>query len=227
MTLFFSRLVWVVVIVWSIAANATSSEFDLPKTVNLDDRFIFYSHGYIVEGDDPRPVHPEWGQYDYPGILSALSKLDAVIISTHRPAKSDPFMHAEAISRQVEYLLEQGVFPNKITIMGFSRGGFITAIASSLIKHPDINYIILAACTRALSSNTDVRLTGHVLSIFETSDAVGSCDKVVARAPQLVSSFIEISISTGLSHGAFYRPDNPWLAPVESWLAARTKIDDK
>jgi hypothetical protein len=26
---------------------------------------VIYSHGLIVEGDDPRPVHPEYGVYDF------------------------------------------------------------------------------------------------------------------------------------------------------------------
>jgi hypothetical protein len=31
-----------------------------------------YSHGLIVEGDNPSPISPKYGQYDFPAIKHAL-----------------------------------------------------------------------------------------------------------------------------------------------------------
>jgi predicted alpha/beta superfamily hydrolase len=91
-------------------------------------------------------------------------------------------------------------------LIGFSRGGFITAIASSTLNNPEINYVVLATCTTGLSMNKEVVLTGHVFSIYETSDTVGSCKNVIKRSKE---------------HGAFYRPIEEWLTPVVSWLNNR------
>ena len=156
--------------------------------------------------------------YDYPAILEKLADLDAVVISEHRKAKSSPTKHAEKLKNQVTTLIEMGVPERNITLIGFSRGGYITALASNAIKKADVNYVILAACTKSLSQDEDIVLTGHVLSIHESSDSVGSCHEVIKRNPNAVSSFKEIEISTGLEHGAFYRPIEAWLSLVRSWL---------
>lgn len=158
------------------------------------------------------------GIYDSPNILKTLSSFNAIVISEHRKAKSSPLKHAEKLQNQVNRLLERGVSPRNITLIGFSRGGYITALASNMIQNANINYVILAACTSSLELNEDVVLTGHVLSIHESSDSVGSCNEVVKRNPRAVSSFKEIEISTGLEHGAFYRPIDAWISPVKFWL---------
>jgi predicted alpha/beta superfamily hydrolase len=199
----------------AFAANIYSQ---VPNTINPKAKYIFYSHGYIVEGGNPKPVHPTWGEYDYPGILDALAKIDAVIISEHRALNTKPIDHAQKLQAQVKQLINGGVKPRNITLLGFSRGGFITALVSSELKIPDINYALFAACTTGLSNNEEVILTGHVLSIYETSDSVGSCEKAIQRAPQDVSSFKEHSISTGQEHGAFYRPNDVWITLLKSWL---------
>ncbi len=197
---------------------ATTIFDNIPDEVDPNAKYLFYSHGYIVEGENATPVHPSWGTYDYPAILEELSGFDAVIISEHRKAKSSPVKHAEKLKTQVDKLMEKGVSPRNITLVGFSRGGYITALASNAIQNTDVNYVILAACTTSLNQDESVVLTGHVLSIHESSDSVGSCSKVVNRNPTAVSSFKEIEISTGLEHGAFYRPTEAWISPIKSWL---------
>ncbi|MDO6561055.1 alpha/beta hydrolase family protein [Paraglaciecola chathamensis] len=66
-----------------------------------------------------------------PAILETLSELDAIIIAEHRAKNTDPFEHAKKLQHQVEHLIEKGVPATNISLVGFSRGGFITAIASS------------------------------------------------------------------------------------------------
>jgi hypothetical protein len=34
--------------------------------------YVIYSHGLIVEGDDPKPISPKYGQYDFPAIKQAI-----------------------------------------------------------------------------------------------------------------------------------------------------------
>ena len=195
----------------------------LPDKIDPQTRYLFYSHGYIVEGENTNPVHPRWGEYDYPDILDTLARFSDVVISTHRPKNTDPFEHARWLKSQVVGLMEKGVPAQHITLVGFSRGGFITAIASSYLHHSDLNYAILAACTSGLAQQRDIILYGNILSIFEESDSVGSCVDVMKRKPEAISEFKEVSISTGLEHGAFYKPISQWIEPLKAWLATRTE----
>ncbi|WP_318555829.1 alpha/beta hydrolase [Paraglaciecola chathamensis] len=208
---------------YSVNALASNVFDELPASINSNARYVFYSHGFIVEGDNPTPQHPTWGTYDFPAILETLSELDAIIIAEHRAKNTDPFEHAKKLQHQVEHLIETGVPATNISLVGFSRGGFITAIASSYIANNDINYLILAACTSSLATQSDVILQGNIFSIYETSDTVGSCEKVVQHSGDKVTSFEEISISTGLEHGAFYRPIKAWVEPLNNWLEQKSE----
>ncbi|WP_248290985.1 hypothetical protein [Pseudoalteromonas arctica] len=82
----------------------------------------------------------------------------------------------------------------------------------------DIDVVILAACTSGLATKVEIAIYGHLFSVYETSDSVGSCDNVVARNINTVSSYKEISISTGKEHGAFFTPRKEWIVPVKAWL---------
>ncbi len=213
------KLACLICIIFPIPVFASAIYNTLPEEVSPDNKYIFYSHGYIVEGDDPKPKHPRWGVYDYPAILNALSATKATIVAEHRAANSDPFAHARKLKQQVLNLLKQNVPAKNITLIGFSRGGFITGVASSLLANDGINYVILAACTSGLANREEIQLHGHILSIYETSDSVGSCKGIVGRNPETVASFQEIAISTGKEHGAFYQPLTDWVEPLTSWIA--------
>jgi len=191
---------------------------ELPKTIDKNSAYVFYSHGFIVEGDDPQPKHKQFGIYDFPAVKEKLADDSYHLIATHRPAKTDPFTYSKQLAEQVQSLIERGVPAKNISLVGFSRGGFITALTSSLLANKEVNFVILAACTSGLSKRQEVIVYGHLLSIYETSDSVGSCDKVVARNPEAIASYKEIAISTGKDHGAFYQPIAPWLKPVRTWL---------
>lgn len=63
----------------------------------------------------------------------------------------------------------------------------------------------------------EVKLNGNVLSIFELSDGVGSCNSLGKRS-EAIYSFKEISINTGLNHGAFFQPRSQWIEPIKDWI---------
>lgn len=192
--------------------------YTFPEVIDKNANYVFYSHGYIIEVENPTPVHERWGKYDFPAVKRELIDSSYHLIATHRPAKTHPFEYAEKLTRQVNELIENGVPAEKISLVGFSRGGFITAITSSFLKNKDINFVILAACTSGLARRQEISIYGHLFSVYETSDSVGSCDEVVARSVDTISSFEEISISTGKEHGAFFIPRKEWVLPVKNWL---------
>lgn len=192
--------------------------YTFPHIIDKNANYVFYSHGYIVEGKNPVPIHERWGKYDFPAIKRALADTDYHLIAAHRPENTDPFKYAKQLARQVNQLIASEVPAKNISLIGFSRGGFITAITSSYLKNKDVNFIILAACTSGLAKRKEIVIYGHLFSVYETSDSVGSCREMVARRVDTVSSFAEISISTGKEHGAFYSPRKEWLLPVKNWL---------
>lgn len=197
---------------------------DFPAEIDPTAIYVFYSHGAIVEGGNPKPKHSKWGIYDFPAIKRELVDSDFDLIAWHRPEKTRPAEYAETLARQVRQLQDAGVEANRITMLGFSRGGYISALASSKLENEDINVVLLAACGKWVKNSPEVRLHGNLLSIYETSDSAGSCKALAKNSPKLVS-FEEISISTGLSHGAFYRPIEEWVAPVKNWIQGKAKSE--
>ncbi len=58
--------------------------------IHAAERYVIYSHGLIVEGTDPRPISPKFGQYEFPAIKQALfSEGDFNLIAYQRPKNTD------------------------------------------------------------------------------------------------------------------------------------------
>ena len=188
-----------------------------PENIDPAGTYVFYSHGLIVEGNNPKPVHPKFGVYDFPAIKSTLAGSGFDLIAYHRPANTDPRAYALQLAKQVKTLVKAGVRADRITILGFSIGGLITALTSDQLKNKNINVIIMAGCSPWLIENAEVKIYGRFLSVYETSDAVGSCG-VLAERSKGIGSFDEIAITTGKGHGAFYKPIDDWVLPVLDWI---------
>ncbi len=192
-----------------------------PDEFDRSAAYIFYSHGFIVEGDDARPKHPRWGVYDFPGVAAALAvdgSVETHVVAYHRPAGTDPRAHARDLAGWARLALEEGVPPHRVSLVGFSRGGFITALAADALGAAGVNVVILAGCTGWVADENGPEIVGRFLSIYETSDAVGSCDALAAKSDRAVP-YKEIAISTGEEHGAFYTPAEEWVLPTRDWIA--------
>ncbi len=190
-----------------------------PESINPAEKYVFYSHGFIVEGTNETPVHPRFGTYDFPAIKAALSASDFNLIAYHRPAGTDPNAWADKLAADVHKLMDAGVKPKQITLMGFSRGGMITALASSKLSMENLNTILMASCGGWIEARPEIKLAGDVLSVYETSDRFGTCRQLIDRSDK-VTSFKEIAISTGKEHGAFFTPRQEWVKPVLNWISS-------
>jgi hypothetical protein len=191
----------------------------LTDHIDADARYVVYSHGAIVEGDDETPVSPDFGRYDFPAIKRALFEGGGFnLIAPHRPKDADYDRSVGTLESWVRQLLKAGVKPGRITLVGFSRGGQMTASASSRLAAEGVNTAIMAICSKGdFVRDPPLILGGHLLSIYETSDAVGTCAGLAARSH--LTSFKEIAISTGKRHGAFYQPLPVWIGPLREWIA--------
>lgn len=188
-----------------------------PDKIERSQKYVFYSHGLIVEGTNPTPVNARWGKYEFPMIKKALADADYNLIAYHRAKNTEPKAFAQKLENDVRLLIAQGVSASNISLIGFSRGGAITIEASNLLANEKVNFVLLAACGRYVGNQPSLKMYGNVLSIYETSDEVGSCQFLIDRSKQ-VAHFTEIAISTSKGHGAFYTPIPQWVDPVKKWL---------
>ena len=193
-------------IVVSLATSTAVAETlyeQFPSQINSDEKYVFYSHGLIVEGDDASPIHPEYGMYEFPAIKQALFEIGGFnLIAHHRPKNTDIEQYANLLKSWVMSLIQAGVAPADITLIGFSRGAHLTALAASQLQAYEINTVLMASCFDGdIVSDPPISLSGRLLSIYETSDTAGPCQKLAARSQ--LNSFDEIAISTGRKHGTF------------------------
>jgi hypothetical protein len=206
-----------------ISGRAVELYTDFPSVIHADERYVIYSHGLIVEGDNPRPVSPKYGQYDFPAIKGALFDGGGFnLIAYQRPKNADFDTQVRLLESWVRRLRAAGVKPTRITLVGFSRGGQLTAVAAGHLAVEGINTAILAICQNGdFDITPPVTLGGNFLSIYETSDMLGSCAKLAARSH--LASFKEVAISTGKGHGAFFQPRPEWLRPLRAWIDATNR----
>ncbi|MGY0800146.1 hypothetical protein ACW7G0_13980 [Lysobacter sp. A286] len=199
-----------------VAAQQTAVA--LPTTPDPNETYLIYLHGRIVEDLGPRPTDPRFGLYDYPAILEALASRGAAVISSQRQPRTNVNEYAGIVVAQIEELIRQGVPPKNIVVVGFSKGGDIAIHVSSFLRRSQVRFVLLAACWPR-PGEPQLRLTGRVLSIYETSDTLAgdSCEPLTQH-PEEPQSFTELPISTGRSHGAFYTPVKDWVAPVLDWI---------
>jgi len=198
----------------------------LPGKPDPDARYVFYLHGQIVQDVGPRPTHPQYGLYDYPLILETLAGHDLTVISERRKQGTDREKYAKTIVKQVDALLDKGIEPEKITVLGFSAGGIITIFASSMMPDAEINFVIMASCSDWVDDAPNLRLNGRVLSVYELSDFATSC-KELASHPPGPSDYRDVAINTGKEHGAFYLPDDAWVLPVVDWIKTADQVTNE
>lgn len=199
-----------------VIAESIYQEF--PSQINPNEKYVFYSHGLIVEGDNETPVHPEYGRYEFPAIKQKLFEIGGFnLIAHHRPKNTNVEEYVNLLESWVISLIETDVDPSNITLIGFSRGSQLTALTANRLQAHPINTVLIASCFDGdIAANPPIRLSGRLLSIYETTDNAGSCEKLASRSD--LESFDEISISTGKKHGAFYTPLKYWVNPIREWL---------
>jgi predicted esterase len=193
-------------------------QVQVPDSVDPESRYVFYLHGRIIEEQGVRPIHPKFGVYEYQQILEALAGFGLQVISEARPSGSRVEAYADKLAGQVEQLMAAGVSPERITVIGFSKGGIIAALASSRLANPKLNFVLMACCGPWLEQQPGIDLSGRVLSFYEASDELGgSCVKLVAQSDRPVTHH-EIRLELGGGHGAFYRLHPEWLMPTVDWI---------
>lgn len=129
--------------------------------------------------------------------------------------------YAAKIAEYVQALLAKGTAPEDIVVSGYSLGSMTAMVASGLIAHPKVSYVLLAGCP--VNANIPVaidyaKVSGRVLSIVDRKDVnFGSC---TGRLPN-AAAFKEIALDSGEGHKVFRLTDDTnlklWKDPLENW----------
>jgi hypothetical protein len=206
------------VLSFALISYAKPVSYEIPSTIDPSARHFFFLHNYYVEKHGPD------GVCKYHDILKTFADKGFTVISEVRSGKIVPSEYAIKIVRQVKWLLDAGVPPERITIAGHSKGGVITLCAASHLGNPKIGYIIMAGCeikSLAQAYPDFTQLKGDFLSIYASSDSIASsCQKSFSEAIIGISNK-EITLKSDKGHKLFFQPEDIWINPVMTWLSRR------
>jgi len=208
-------------------ANPTSeadflADFSFPAEIEPSERYMFYIHGRIIEDQGIPAVSDEYGEYRYEDILRTLQGYGFVVISEQRPKNANSMEYAQRTGTQVRRLLSSGVPPGSITVVGASKGGAIRMIVSTLLKKPELNYVLLGSCDSPTVDDfvqQEAPLYGNVLTIHDQADVYsGSCEDLFAFSEgKGLGQHEELVLQVGTGHGVLYEPLSEWVLPTVEW----------
>lgn len=192
-----------------------------PDVPDASNRYLFYLHGLIVEIGGIRPKSEEHGYYEYERILEALASKGFIVISEVRGKDTQVQSYARKVSDQIRSLLDNGVPPNNIIVLGASKGGAIAAYVSSFLKEKNILYLILAGLFEKYLEDENLKLHGKVLSIHDRDDTLKITPQRYFQRSKGLGNFKEIVLDIHKGHGIIYQPYQEWLDPFMQWLDER------
>lgn len=189
------------------------------KTPNKDQRYIFFFHNKFIEENDLNTPHPEYGKAEYNEILASFRKDNFIVFSEIRKKNTNAYDYAEKIVKQIKKLLKKGISPNKITVIGTSKGGYIAQYVSTLLANPDVNFVFIGCFMDTdIEQIPDIIFCGNILTIYEESDIYGvDATKRKETSKLKINHFKQIKLHTNLKHGFLYKALDEWIAPSKKW----------
>lgn len=192
-----------------------------------DERHVIYLHGRIVqEQQSVRPQSPDYGYYELEGIREAFRSRGFTLHSEIRPKGVTVSDAADHVVKQVRALIDSGVRPDHITVVGASMGASIAMRVSARLQQPDVRFALLGPCLSsavpAVTAEEKKNPAGRMLVVRDLSDVpLAGCDRWAQQdgGPTGLRAR-EIEINTGLAHGYLYRPLPEWVDPAVEWARA-------
>ena len=188
------------------------------NTLYSAENHVFYLHGKILE-DYPidSAISPVFGEYEYTNILQRINEGNTILHSEKRNTNTNITKYGQKIILQIDTLVSQGNNPDKITVIGASKGAAIAMSISSSIKNSKINYVLLGNCVDDSYDQYSDKLSGNILLITEDTDTIGGSDcERFLNSPNIRKSK-HIRLNTGLGHGFLYKPLDEWIKPAINW----------
>ncbi|WP_108803555.1 alpha/beta hydrolase [Aquimarina sp. Aq107] len=207
----------IVIFLWVLSLSSCKSEND------QNDRYIFFIHNRFLETHELHEVHPEFGRTEYQEIISEFKKSGFQVISEKRNSNVNANTYANKIVNQIDSLLANNINPEKITIVGTSKGGYIAQYVSTIANNPDLNFVFIASFRdRDIIEIPEINYCGNILNIYEKTDPFGV--SAIARQKESTCNIIhfkEIELTTGMGHGFLFKPLKEWIEPTIQWASGK------
>jgi len=201
------------------SASGQTINASLPKKIDKAGKYMFYIHAKIVEEQGVEGISKEYGKYEYKKILNTLSNAGFVVISEPRPKNTNSEQYADKVVAQIDSLIRAKVAPENITVVGASKGAWISIIVSSKLKNAKLNYVLMGICDEEYDYSLDMfKICGNILSVYEKSDQLGgSCGELIGSNKDCIARTKEIELNLGNGHGFLFKPYDEWVIPVIEW----------
>tara|TARA_R110001632_G_scaffold124451_2_gene237363 strand:+ start:5987 stop:6631 length:645 start_codon:yes stop_codon:yes gene_type:complete len=192
-----------------------------------DERFIFFLHNRFLEEHEFSELHPEFGRTEYKEIIAEFKKSGFNVISEKRKGNVNARHYAIGIVNQIDSLIKTGIEPQKITVVGTSKGGYIAQYVSTLTNNPNLNFVFIASYRESDIENIpEINYCGNILSIFEKSDPYGvSAKKRKENSTCKIENFKEIELNTRMGHGFLFKPLKEWIEPTIKWANGNYNVE--
>ena len=191
-----------------------------------DDRYIFFLHNRFLEEHALDELHPEFGKTEYLEILAEFEANGFKVISEKRNGNVNAREYAAGIIAQIDSLINNGIEPSKVTVVGTSKGGYIAQYVSTLANNPDLNFVFIASFRNSdIEQMPEINFCGNILTIYEKSDPFGvSALERKKTSTCEIKHFKEIELNTGMSHGFLFKPIKEWIEPTTMWAKENYKL---
>ena len=198
-------------------ACAGSVVSDIPANPEKTGKYIFYFHGSTEEDVGTTEKHE--------AAVSAIAEGSATVIAEVR-GDTAPVEYAAKVMRQVNALIAGGVPSKNIAVTGFSKGAIIALATAEALQNPEVNYVLLAGCSKELNDKYGVnpkKALGRILSMYDIDDEkFGPCAGMITRSEKVKCN--EIEFNSGKGHKLFRIPKEKfiekWRDPLLEWADA-------
>ena len=202
---------------YAVVSAAHQDKSPSASRPSADERYLFYLHGRIVEEQGAEAVSERFGPYAYEKIVQDFSDQGFAIRSEVREKDTDVHEYTDRLVGQIKELLDTGVAPQRITVVGASKGAVIAMLTSTRLQNPEVNFVLIAGCNDWVENNLAINLCGRILSIFEQSDELGRSCQSIFSTSTCEPVIREIELTTDKAHGVLYQPRPEWVEPTVRW----------
>lgn len=138
-------------------------------------------------------------------------------VATFAPVGEDRVTYARRIADHVRGLMQQGVAPEAISVLGGGSGSDVALLTSAIVGNRHVNYVVLGGCDPMLKDSHHFRLAGEVLALRDAAQGPRSCRPLFTGSPRLQERR-DVRLSTTHGSRLFDTARDEWTKPAVRWM---------